>query len=135
MRARSCWPMGNRCSLSPPGPLHGGALELGVVLLLGSRARGGFWRRRQVPGLGVGLCIFPALAISMTCPQALEVGGSAVLRARPLWWGAGFRDGMGEGVWSGKGVGGEAQGSCLGSGKASPFILEFLPCLAPRWWW
>ena len=65
-------------------------------------------RGQQVPELGVSLCVFPALAISMTCPQALEVGGSAVLRARPLWWGAGFRDGMGEGVWSGKGAGGEA---------------------------
>ena len=125
MRARSCWPMGNRCSLSPPGPLHGGALERGAVLLLGSRARGGFQRRRQVPGLGVGLCIFPALAISMTCPQALEVGGSAVLRTRPLW--RGVVSGI---VWErvcgqARGLVGRLRGPAWGLGRPHPLFWSF----------
>lgn len=94
--------------------------------------------QEEVAGSWAGhwpLFFFPALAISLTCPQALGVSGSTMLHAWPLWPGAGFRGGMGEGVRSGRGVGGEAEGSCSGSGKASPFILEFLPCLAPRWWW
>ena len=91
-------------------------------MLFGSGAQGGFRRRLHLPGLGIGLSV--SSCFGHFCDPSSGTWSwqkQAVPRARPLWPGAGFWDGIAEGTWRVvRGGGwGEAQGSCKGSGKAS----------------